>query len=97
MKAIWKTVRIVACFLIGAGLVLSIAGFALAGFDGRVFSATIDRGTVTLGGTVVDDPSMLPIVSTIAEMGSIEYGVSAGDEGASVPETLEESEPSGDA
>lgn len=97
MKTIWKTVRIVACALIGVGLVFSIAGFALAGFDGRVFSATIDRGTVTLGGTVVDDPSMLPIVSTMAEIGSIEYGVSAGDESASAPEVLEESESSSDA
>ncbi|MDO5043138.1 MAG: hypothetical protein Q4D92_06465 [Slackia sp.] len=76
MKAIWKTV---ACALIGVGLVLAFAGFALSGFDARVFSTTIDRGTVTLGGTVIDDPDALPGISTIAEMGRIEYGASSSE------------------
>lgn len=92
MKAVWRTVRIVACALVVAGLVLAFAGFALSGFDGRVFSATIDRGTVTLGGTVVDDTDALPVISAIAEMGRIEYGASDDEgvgEGPQAPEAPE--------
>lgn len=82
MKAVWRTVRIVACVLIAAGLVLAFAGFALSGFNPRVFSAAIDRGTVTLGGTVVDDTDALPVISAIAEMGRIEYGASSSGDAA---------------
>lgn len=80
MKAIWKTARYVACALVGVGVVLSLAGFALSGFDPRVFSATVDRGTVSFGGTVVENPENLPFISTLAEMGSVEYGVSTDEE-----------------
>lgn len=80
MEAVWKTVRIVACVLAGVGVALACAGFVLSGFDARVFSATIDRGMVTLGGTVIDDPGALPGISTLAEMGRVEYGGSAGEE-----------------
>ena len=80
MKSTWKTVRYVACALMAVGIVSALAGFSLAGFDPRVFSATIDRGTVTLGGTQVDDPDDLPLIAWIAEMGRIEYGTeSEGD------------------
>lgn len=80
MKAIWKTARYVACALMGLGVVLSLAGFALSGFDSRIFSASIDRGTVVFGGVVVENPDNLPLISTLAEMGRVEYGVSF-DEG----------------
>ena len=80
MKEIWKTSRRVACVLAWLGIVLSLAGFALSGFDPRVFSATVDRGTVSLGGTVVENPENLPFISTLAEMGSVEYGVSSDEE-----------------
>ena len=56
MKEIWKTSRRVACVLAGLGIVLSLAGFALSGFDPRVFSAKVDRGTVSFGGTIVENP-----------------------------------------
>lgn len=81
MKAIWKTARYVACALMGLGIVLSLAGFALSGFDSRIFSASIDRGTVVFGGVVVENPDNLPLISTLAEMGRVEYGVSF-DEGS---------------
>lgn len=81
MKAIWKTARYVACALMGLGVVLSLAGFALSGFDSRIFSASIDRGTVVFGGVVVENPDNLPLISTLAEMGRVEYGVSF-DEGS---------------
>lgn len=81
MKAIWKTARYVACALMGLGIVLSLAGFALSGFDSRIFSVSIDRGTVVFGGVVVENPDKLPLISTLAEMGRVEYGVSF-DEGS---------------
>lgn len=80
MKEIWKTSRRVACVLAGLGIVLSLAGFALSGFDPRVFSAKVDRGTVNFGGTIVENPENLPFISTLAEMGSVEYGVSTDEE-----------------
>ena len=80
MKEIWKTSRRVACVLAGLGIVLSLAGFALSGFDPRVFSAKVDRGTVIFGGTIVEYPENLPFISTLAEMGSVEYGVSTDEE-----------------
>lgn len=80
MKEIWKTSRRVACVLAGLGIVLSLAGFALSGFDPRVFSAKVDRGTVSFGGTIVENSENLPFISTLAEMGSVEYGVSSDEE-----------------
>lgn len=80
MKEIWKTSRRVACVLAGLGIVLSLAGFALSGFDPRVFSAKVDRGTVSFGGTIAENPENLPFISTLAEMGSVEYGVSSDEE-----------------
>lgn len=80
MKEIWKTSRRVACVLAGLGIVLSLAGFALSGFDPRVFSAKVDRGTVSFGGTIVENSENLPFISTLAEMGSVEYGVSTDEE-----------------
>ena len=80
MKEIWKTSRRVACVLAGLGIVLSLAGFALSGFDPRVFSAKVDRGTVSFGGTIVENLENLPFISTLAEMGSVEYGVSTDEE-----------------
>lgn len=80
MKEIWKTSRRVACVLVGLGIVLSLAGFALSGFDPRVFSAKVDRGTVSFGGRIVENPENLPFISTLAEMGSVEYGVSSDEE-----------------
>ena len=77
MKEIWKTSRRVACVLAGLGIVLSLAGFALSGFDPRVFSAKVDRGPVSFGGTIVENPENLPFISTLAGMGSVEYGVSS--------------------
>ena len=80
MKEIWKTSRRVACVLAGLGIVLFLAGFALSGFDPRVFSAKVDRGTVSFGGTIVENPENLPFISTLAEMGSVEYGVFTDEE-----------------
>ena len=79
MKEIWKTSRRVACVLAGLGIVLSLAGFALWVRPARA-SATVDRGTVSFGGTVVENPENLPFISTLAEMGSVEYGVSSDEE-----------------
>lgn len=80
MKAIWKIARYVACALMGIGVVLSLAGFVLSGFDPRVFSASVDRGTVVFGGVVVENPDDLPLISTLAEMGRVEYGASFDEE-----------------
>ncbi len=81
MKEIWKTSRRVACVLAGLGIVLSLAGFALSGFDPRVFSAKVDRGTVSFGGTIVENPEKPATVHFDAcRDGSVEYGVSSDEE-----------------
>lgn len=46
--------------LVLAGLVLVFVGYAASGFNWRVFTSSFyDRGVLTLGGTVVDDPRKL--------------------------------------
>lgn len=46
--------------LVLAGLALVFVGYAASGFNWRVFTSSFyDHGVLTLGGTVVDDPSRL--------------------------------------
>ena len=69
------------------GLVLIGAGFALGGFDPRLFTTTVNlaTGKVVLGGTVVEDYETLLVANILETVGSID--TSALD--ASAPEDSE--------
>ncbi|MCI8451791.1 MAG: hypothetical protein HFJ74_04725 [Eggerthellaceae bacterium] len=48
------------------------SGFALSGCDVRVFTASVDRGTVMLGGVEVENPEQVPLLGWMASMGKVE-------------------------
>ncbi len=62
--------------LIAVGVVLAALGFALSGFDPKVFSASYDArtGTLELGGVEVEDVSGLPLLEQLSELGGVEFG-----------------------
>ena len=64
---------------VALGAVLLALGWALAGFDSSVFTTTIDLrdDTVVLGGVTVDDPTDLPLVEQIHELGTIDVSAPA--------------------
>lgn len=59
--------------LLALGLVLAELGFAFSGFNPRVFTVHLDTRTneFILGGVSVEDPSRLPFVDTLKNMGEI--------------------------
>lgn len=71
-----KAVLAVSAGLIALGIVLMGAGFALGGFDPRVFSMTIDasRGIVQFGGQTIDNPEDYPLLGNLAYVGTVECG-----------------------
>lgn len=78
-----KSTRTALCAIAGGlaalGIVMMAAGFALGGFDPRVFSMHIDTrtNTIELGGVAVAHPEDIPVLSWFVESGnSIEYGSS---------------------
>ncbi len=82
MTSAKKIYLAVAGGLVAAGVVLAGIGFAASGFDLAVFSTQIDLrdDTVVLGGVEVDDPTGLPLIEQLAEIGGVDTT------GVSVPE-----------
>ena len=75
MTSAKKIYLAVAGGLVAAGVVLAGIGFIASGFDPAVFSTQIDMrddGVVVLGGVEVDDPTGLPLVGQLAELGEID-------------------------
>lgn len=75
MSSAKKIFLAVASGLVAVGIVLAGIGWALAGFDASVFSTQIDLrgdGAVVLGGVEVDDPTGLPLIDQIAEVGEVD-------------------------
>lgn len=61
--------------LVAAGVVLAGIGFIASGCDPAVFSTQVDLrgdGVVVLGGVEVDDPTGLPLIGRLAEVGEID-------------------------
>lgn len=76
MKDAWKFVYAAAAGFAAAGLIVISIGFALSGFNLQVFTMSIDRGHAVLGGVAVEDPSGIPLLDLLCEMGSVECGPS---------------------
>ena len=73
--------------LVALGVVLAAIGYVASGFDPNVFSAQIDipEGTVTLSGTVVEDPSALPLIRQIAGLGGVDVAAPAAPTAPTTP------------
>ena len=69
-----KAVLLVGTGLAAAGLVIGMVGFALSGMNPRAFSVGVDRGTVVLGGNVIEDTSDLPLLDELRAMGTVSVG-----------------------
>lgn len=87
MTSAKKMYLAVAGGLVALGIVLVATGFAASGFDHAVFSATIDMrdGEIVLGGIEVDDPTGLPLIEQIAELGEINVPAPAAPGAPSAP------------
>lgn len=61
--------------LVALGIVLAGIGFIASGFDPAVFNTQIDLrddGAVTLGGVEVDDPTGLPLIEQLSQIGEVD-------------------------
>lgn len=89
MTSAKKIYLAVAGGLVAVGIVLAGIGWALAGFDADVFSTQIDLrgdGAVVLGGVVVGDPTGLPLIEQLAEIGEVDTSGVAAPEAPEAPE-----------
>ncbi|WP_294440027.1 hypothetical protein [uncultured Slackia sp.] len=70
-----KVLLAVAAGMAALGIVLMGVGFVMSGFDSAVFTMHVDtrEGIFVLGGHVVENPSELPFLGTIANLGTIGY------------------------
>lgn len=73
--------------LVAAGVVLAGIGFIASGFDLAVFNTRIDLrdDTVVLGGVEVDDPTGLPLIEQLAEVGEVDTSGVAAPEAPAAP------------
>ena len=82
-----KAFLAVAGGLVAAGIVIAAIGFISSGFDPAVFSTQIDMrdGSIVLGGVEVDDPTGLPLIEQLAELGEIDTSGIAAPEAPEAP------------
>lgn len=76
-----KVAMAVGAGLIALGLVLALAGYALAGFDARVFTMQIDGrdDAVSIGGREIAYPDEIPLLNFFVTGGN-EISVNASGE-----------------
>ena len=82
-----KTFLAVTGGLVAAGIVIAAMGFIASGFDPAVFSTQIDTrdDSIVLGGVEVDDPTGLPLIEQLAELGEIDTSGIAAPEAPEAP------------
>lgn len=82
-----KTFLAVAGGLVAVGIVIAAMGFIASGFDPAVFSTQIDTrdDSIVLGGVEVDDPTGLPLIEQLAELGEIDTSGIAAPEAPEAP------------
>lgn len=74
MTSAKKIYLAVAGGLVAAGVVLAGIGFIVSGCDPAVFNTQIDLrdDTIVLGGVEVDDPTGLPLIEQLSQVGEID-------------------------
>ena len=88
MSSVKRIYLAVAGGLVATGLVLAAIGFVASGFNLAVFNTQIDLrdDTIILGGVEIDDPTGLPLIEQLAEVGEIHIG--SATTGSSSPSPL---------
>ena len=73
--------------LVAAGVVLAGIGFIASGFDPAVFTTQIDArdSTIVLGGVEVDDPTGLPLIEQLSQVGEVDVSAPAAPEAPAAP------------
>lgn len=76
MSSVKRIYLAVAGGLVATGLVLAAIGFVTSGFNLAVLNTQIDLrdDTIILGGVEIDDPTGLPLIEQLAEVGEIHIG-----------------------
>ena len=74
MTDVKKTYFSVAGGLLALGIILAVLGFAASGFNPAVFQTQIDlrSNSINFGGVEVDDPSGIPFVNLLENLGEID-------------------------
>ena len=72
MKNIKGALLAISAGLAALGIVLMGTGFALGGFDPRVFMMNVDadKGVVQLGNKTIDNPEDIPLLNMLTELGA---------------------------
>ena len=73
--------------LVAAGVVLAGIGFIVSGCDPAVFNTQIDLrdDTVVLGGVEVDDPTGLPLIEQLSQVGEVDVSAPTAPEAPAAP------------
>lgn len=87
MTSAKKIYLAVAGGLVAAGVVLAGIGFIVSGCDPAVFNTQIDLrdDTVVLGGVEVDDPTGLPLIEQLSQVGEVNVSAPTAPEAPAAP------------
>ena len=87
MTSAKKIYLAVAGGLVAAGVVLAGIGFIVSGCDPAVFNTQIDLrdDTVILGGVEVDDPTGLPLIEQLSQVGEVDVSAPTAPEAPAAP------------
>lgn len=87
MTSAKKIYLAVAGGLVAAGVVLAVIGFIVSGCDPAVFNTQIDLrdDTVVLGGVEVDDPTGLPLIEQLSQVGEVDVSAPTAPEAPAAP------------
>lgn len=87
MTSAKKAYLAVAGGLVAAGVVLAGIGFIVSGCDPAVFNTQIDLrdDTVVLGGVAVDDPTGLPLIEQLSQVGEVDVSAPTAPEAPAAP------------
>lgn len=87
MTSAKKIYLAVAGGLVAAGVVLAGIGFIVSGCDPAVFNTQIDLrdDTVVLGGVEVEDPTGLPLIEQLSQVGEVDVSAPTAPEAPEAP------------
>lgn len=87
MTSAKKIYLAVAGGLVAAGVVLAGTGFIASGLDPAVFTTQIDMrdDTIVLGGVEVDDPTGLPLIEQLSQVGEVDVSAPTAPEAPAAP------------